>query len=195
MAKRTSALIGTALMLTVLIPLVLVQRTDEPERVGQLPGVDGYMQPHEVPFPDTDRMPLREAEAAAPFPIYRPTHPLASDDGIMAVWVQLPSSDDVASGQVALWYASGLEIHLTPVSPGDDHPLAADFPDELRVSYETIGTTEMRVIPPAVLAPGQPGSVALVEDGVFITLYGWAPDLSEDDLRAIALTLVSSGDP
>ena len=48
------------------------------------------------------------------------------------------------------------------------------------------------MIPPDVPAPGQPGSVALVRDGVFITLFGWLPDLSAEDLRSIAPTMVGT---
>lgn len=47
------------------------------------------------------------------------------------------------------------------------------------------------MIPPGVLAPGQPGSVTLVRDGVFITLFGWLPALSAEDLRSIAATMVA----
>ena len=76
--------------------------------------------------------------------------------------------------------------------PSGQGTLVSDFPEDLPVSYEKIGDTEARVIPPGVLAPGQPGSVALVRDGVFITLFGWLPDLSTEDLRSIAATMVET---
>jgi hypothetical protein len=81
---------------------------------------------------------------------------------------------------------------MARVSPGDKEPLVADFPEDVPVSYEKIGDTEARVIPPGVLAPGQPGSVTLVRDGVLIALYGWLPDLSTEDLRSIAVTVVAA---
>jgi hypothetical protein len=76
--------------------------------------------------------------------------------------------------------------------PGDKEPLVSDFPEDLPVSYEKIGDAQARVIPPGVLAPGQPGSVAQVRDGVFITLIGWLPDLSTEDPRSIAATVVET---
>jgi hypothetical protein len=76
--------------------------------------------------------------------------------------------------------------------PGRQEPLVSDFPKDLPVSYEKIRETEARVIPPGVLAPGQPGSVTLVRDGVFITLFGWLPDLSTEDLRSIAARVVAA---
>ena len=83
---------------------------------------------------------------------------------------------------------------MTPVSPGDEEPFVADFPEELPVSYEKVGDTDARVsFPPGVLGPDQPGSVTLVRDGIFITLFGWLPDLTADDLRSIASTMVAAG--
>jgi hypothetical protein len=208
MSRSRSLLVGAALLLAAAIPLLLVaqqqgaqtteamllvaqqqgaQTTDEP----RVPGRGDYLSPHEVPFPSAESVSLGAASSAAPFPIHRPDHPLASDATLTDVWVQLRAADsDEPATQVALWYSSGLEIHMTRVSPGDKEPLVSDFPKDLPVSYEKIGDTEARVIVPGVLAPGQPGSVALVRDGVFITLFGWLPDLSAEDLRSIASTMV-----
>jgi hypothetical protein len=194
MSRSRSLLAGAAFLLAAAIPLLLVgqqqgaQTTDEP----RVPGRGDYLSPHEVPFPSAESVNLAAASSAAPFPIHRPDHPLASDATLTDAWVQLPAADsDDPARQVALWYSSGLEIHMTQVSPGDKEPLVSDFPKDLLVSYEKIGGTEARVIPPGVLAPGQPGSVTLVRDGVFITLFGWLPALSTDDLRSIAATMLS----
>jgi len=195
MSRSRSLLIGAAFLLAAAIPVLLVgqqrgsQTSDEP----RLPGRDGYLAPHQVPFPSAEDVSLAAATSAAPFPIYQPDHPLASDANLTNVWVQLPAADsDDATMQVALWYSSGLEIYMTRVSPGDKEPLVSDFPKDLPVSYEKIGDTEARVIPPGVLAPGQPGSVTLVREGVFVTLFGWLPDLSAEDLRSIAATVVGA---
>jgi hypothetical protein len=121
---------------------------------------------------------------------------LASDEGIVEVWVQTaasPSDSEDSEAQVAIWYSSGLEVHLSPVSPNDDSPLVSDFPKELPVSYEMLGETKVRVIPPGVMAEGQPGSVTMVKGGLLITLFGWLPDLTEKELREIASTV--SSDP
>ncbi len=58
------------------------------------------------------------------------------------------------------------------------------------MTYETIGTTDVRVIPPGVLSEDQPGSVALVRDGVFITIFGWLPDITVRQLREVATALI-----
>jgi hypothetical protein len=129
-----------------------------------------------VPFPSAEDVSLAAASSAAPFSIDRPDHPLANDANLTNVWIQLPAADsDDPITQVALWYSSGLEIHMMEVSPGDKEPLVSDFPKDLPVSYEKIDGTDARVIPPGVLAPEQPGSVTLVQDGVFITLLAGCP--------------------
>lgn len=194
MSRSRSLLVGAVFFLAAAIPVLLIGQQRDPQTSdGRLPGRGGYTAPHEVPFPGAEAVSLAAATSAAPFPIYLPDHPLASDADLTNVWVQLPAADsDDPTTQVALWYSSGLEIHMTRVSPGDKEPLVSDFPKDLPVSYEKIGDTEARVIPPGVLAPGQPGSVTLVRNGVFITLFGWLPDLSTEDLRSIAATVVAA---
>lgn len=193
MRGKRNVLIGATFLLAMGIPVLMATRSGPPGASPEVPGPRGYLAPHEIPFPGAERTSLSEAEALSPFPITRPNHPLATDAGIVAVWVQHPGTDtDDAAVQVALWYDSGLEIHVTPVSPGDDEPLISDFPDDLPVTYETIGTTDVRVIPPGVLSADQPGSVALVRDGVFITIFGWSPDVTASDLCEVAATLVAA---
>jgi hypothetical protein len=195
MSRSRSLLVGAAFLLAAAIPVLLIGQQRGPQTSDglRLPGRGGYTAPHEVPFPGAEDVSLAAASSVAAFPIHRPDHELASDANLTNVWVQLPAADsDDPTTQVALWYSSGLEIHMTQVSPGDKEPLVSDFPKDLPVSYEKIGGTEARVIPPGVLAPGQPGSVALVRDGVFITLFGWLPDLSTEDLRSIAATMVET---
>jgi hypothetical protein len=196
MSRSRSLLVGAAVLLAAAIPVLLARQQRGPQASEglRLPGRGGYTAPHEVPFPGAEDVSLAAATSAAPFPIHRPDHPLASDASLTNVWVQVPAADsDHPTMQVALWYSSGLEIHMARVSPGDKEPLVSDFPEDLPVSYEKIGDTEARVIPPGVLAPGQPGSVTLVRDGVLIVLFGWLPDLSAEDLRSIAATMVAPG--
>lgn len=110
--------------------------------------------PHETPFSHGERVDLATASADAPFRIIRPNHSAASDESITEVWLQRASPHTEGAAQVALWYASGLEVHLSRVSTNDLDPLAADFPDGLPVSYETLGETLIRVIPPGILGEG-----------------------------------------
>lgn len=184
-------LVGAILLLAMAVPVLLANLSSRGDGPLEAPGIEGYMTPHEIPFPSAERVSLSRASDLAPFPIPRPDHPLTTEEEVVAVWVQGAGTDrDDASVQVALWYASGLEIHLTPVSPGDEEPLVSDFPDDLPVTYETVGTTDVRVIPPGVLSDDQPGSVALVRDGVFITVFGWLPDITVRQLRDVATALV-----
>jgi hypothetical protein len=195
MSRSRSLLVGAAFVLAAAIPVLLIGQQRGPQASDglRLPGRGGYTAPHEVPFPGAEDVSLAAATSAAPFPIHRPDHSLASDASLTNVWVQVPAADsDDPTLQVALWYSSGPEIHMARVSPGDKEPLVSDFPKDLPVSYEKIGDTEARVIPPGVLAPEQPGSVTLVRGGVLIALYGWLPDLSTEDLRSIAATVVGT---
>jgi hypothetical protein len=132
MSKGRSVLVGTILLLAMAVPVLLVNLSDRGDGTPEAPGIEGYMTPHEIPFPSAERVSLSRASDLAPFPIPRPDHPLTTEEEVVAVWVQGAGTDrDDASVQVALWYASGLEIHLTPVSPGDEEPLVSDFPQDL----------------------------------------------------------------
>jgi hypothetical protein len=186
--RRTTLLVGAALGVGVVAILVVVsQRGDAPSRT-QFTG-SGFLLPHETPFPHAEQVDLATAIADAPFRIIRPHHPAASDESITEVWLQRASPQTEGTGQVALWYASELEVHLSRVSANDPDPLAADFPDGFPVSYETLGDTPIRVIPPGIQGEEQPGSVTMVRDGVFISLFGWLPGFDADQLRAIARTV------
>ena len=64
-----------------------------------------------------------------------------------------------------------------------------DFPPELGVSYEDLNGTSVRVIPVGVQDPRQPGSVTMVRGRIMITIFGWMPDFTEDELRQVASTV------
>lgn len=181
-------LLGLVFLCAAGLPIFVanLQRTGPLEALG--PGA--FTSPRETPFPQAIRVSLASASSQAPFPIARPNHALASDETLADVWIQPAQPANRDSGvQVALWYESGVEIHLTPVSPNDPDPLYSDFPPELDVTYEELAGTRIRVVPVGVQDAAQPGSVAMVKEGVMITVFGWMPDLTEDDLRQIASTV------
>jgi hypothetical protein len=188
MTKTRSALLAAVFFLAALLAVLVAQGPGPPPGPLQFAG-SGFALPHETPFPDAQRVSLDDAITAAPFPIYRPDHPLASDESITDVWVRVQARDEDADTQVALWYSSGLEIQMWPVSPNDTAPLVADFPEGFPVSYERIGGTEVRVIPPGIQGPEQSGSVTMVKEGLLVSLIGWLPDLTIEDLRDIASTV------
>ena len=188
MRRRSALLVGAALGVGAVAFLVVVsERGGAPSRT-QFTGSD-FTSPHETPFSHAEQVDLATAIVDAPFRIIRPHHPAASDESITEVWLQRASPQTEGTAQVALWYASGLEVHLSRVSPNDPDPLSADFPDGFPVSYETLGDTPIRVIPPGIQGEGQPGSVTMVRDGVFISLFGWLPGFDADQLRDIAGTV------
>jgi hypothetical protein len=180
--------VGAALGLVVVAILVVISRRGDAPSRTRFAGSD-FTSPHEIPFSHAEQVDLAIAIADAPFQIFRPHHPAASDESITEVWLQRASPQTEGTAQVALWYASGLEVHLGRVSANDPDPLFADFPDGFPVSYEAVGDTPIRVIPPGIQGEGQPGSVTLVRDGVFISLYGWLPGFDADRLREIAGTV------
>jgi hypothetical protein len=178
-------LVGAALGVGVVAFLVVVsERGGAPSRI-QFTGSD-FTSPHETPFSHAEQVDLATAIADGAFRIIRPHHLAASDESITEVWLQRASPQTEGTAQVALWYASGLELHLSRVSANDPDPLSADFPDGFPVSYETLGDTPIRVIPPGIQGEGQPGSVTMVRDGVFISLFGWLTGFDADQLREIA---------
>jgi hypothetical protein len=145
MSRSRGPLVGAAFLLAAAIPVLLIGQQRDPQTGDgpRIPGRGRYTAPHEVPCPGAQDVSLAAASSLASFPIHRSAHPLASDANLTNVWVQLPAADsDDPATQVAMWYSSGLEIHMTQVSPGDKETLVSDFPNDLPVSYEKIGDTE-----------------------------------------------------
>ena len=140
------------------------------------------------PFPSGKEVSLAEAQRRAPFPIHRPSSPLASDSSITAVWIQDVMGDDGARDfQAAVDYVSGLEILLGPVTfdPATYYANAArELGNSSRV--QNIDGHPALVIPEGNDGGDGPGSVAFVIDGTEITVYGHSPI---GDLIAVATSV------
>lgn len=151
------------------------------------------------PFGHGQKVALAEAEAMVSYPLLRPEHPVANDDSIRAVFVEVVADD--GSGEVgervAIDYESGLVVYIEPIDqlygfedPGHQY---AEMADGLgpNASVEIIGS-----VPALVVAPqeggDEAGSVASVDltlDGVRVMLLTKYAPLDKASLIQIAESL------
>ncbi|SRR6266568_2905131 len=134
-------------------------------------------------IPGGIQVPLTTAQLAAPFPLYRPQDPAASDSTLTQVWVSTLSD----ANTVGFEYSSGLRAFLEAWPPGKDFEQWASgvSADTGSGDIETVHGTSAWVVAPDANWAGSPGSVEFLLGGVDVTLIEQG-DLSKDDLLRIA---------
>jgi hypothetical protein len=125
------------------------------------------------------RVDLGAAVAQAPFRLYRPQDPLASDESLEAVWLS------TSPAQIGLQYQSGIRDYVRPSELGDP---ASFYQTQILQgapgSIETIRGVVAFIIPQDE-SEGTPGSVDMVLGGVEVALIGGG-DFTVDELRRVA---------
>jgi hypothetical protein len=157
----------------------------------------GLTLPREVgPF-GGQRVTLEAAQAAVSFQLVRPTHPLANDSSVRAVFLRVVPDDSLPSNaeQVAIDYDSGILVLLEPASQ-------VGFEDDPATQYQEMaegyppGKAEVSRVHgvPALLIPRDvsnagPAIVDLTLEGVRVILYGAYAPLELSNLIEVAETV------
>jgi len=151
------------------------------------------------------RATLAEATRFVNFPLYRPEDALGSDSTIAAVWESHPGGPEVT-----LLYTSALLVTVQRWHPRTGTPIAGltKLAKEFRSSgggFEWIAGSPAAMVPSGPPVPilgygtpldqfGQPASVWMVKNGIFITIQRWGPHTlpgaiaAARCLRAVPLT-------
>ncbi|HEX6844613.1 MAG TPA: hypothetical protein VF235_05795 [Actinomycetota bacterium] len=171
--RATSSLVIATLVLVVTVVVSPDPSSTTERPVVRLGGTTG------TPIPSGIVVSLDSARRQTPFVIVRPEGPLASDATVERVWITDPSAK--GEPQVAIEYASGIEVFWIRAAPG----LEEQYP-ELADDYGgSVGEIEGRTTI-EVEGEGQLRSVAQVIDDVEVIVYGTLPI---EDLRAVAASI------
>jgi hypothetical protein len=149
--------------------------------IGRLPG--------EGPLGETEkRVTLDEAVAKAPYHLYRPQDPLASDKTTEGIWTATFHGENTAEFKVAIDYQSGVEVLVKPNELRDVSSAYSNIVEEWGTPYVTTvqGSSALVIPEDSDGTGGNPGSVDMVIDGVEISIIG---HMSDEDLLRVANTV------
>jgi hypothetical protein len=130
------------------------------------------------------RVTLEAAQEDVSFEIVRPSHPLANDSNVRAVFLQVVPDDSLSSDaeQVAIDYQSGIVVLLEPASqvgfeedPGSQYQEMAEGYPAGQAEVSTVHSAPALLISRNV-SNDSPAVVDLTIDGVRVIFYGsYAP--------------------
>jgi hypothetical protein len=146
------------------------------------------------PFAHGEKLSLEDAEKTVPFHLYRPDNDLASDTSVRSTFVETTFDDEGNQFiRAAIDYDSGVLLTIWPApSSMISDPLAfwtKKMAENDGRSVETILGEPALVIQRDVNDAGNPAAVAMVMEGLQITLYGQYAPIGASELVETAKTI------
>lgn len=191
MRWRTPSIVASSILLALAVGCSTSPRSSvsaqEPRRGTNRPGL--HLSREQGPFIHGVKVSLDQAQAQAPFPIFRPKGDLADDALIRAVYIE-QQGGDVPMTQVAVDYESGILLTLSPASVPLERDAASFWARKVAenrgMTVETVLGNPALVVQRDIERTGNPASIAFVISGIQVTIYGAYAPVSADALKQIA---------
>lgn len=179
--------LGFACIVVLLASAAIVGHGGQDARVQ--PGISG---PDGSPLADGRETTLDAASKAAGFPVLRPSTELASDSSVSQVWVR-----DSWAPEIFVRYEGSIDLMVEEPdysgSPEDfykaqqDQGVPGEIIDLSGVAVFAVKGGSVSTKDPSTSGPP---SITMVVDGLSVTLVGYGPDVTLDDLESAAMSVV-----
>lgn len=186
--RGTEVAIGVALAVALVVggSLAVVLLPHEKPQTG----IGGRaLSPNDSPLAGGMKVSLEEATAEFKVPIYRPDLPLASDDLIRDIWMDKGGSDPL----IYMRYTSGVVLKVG--SPAG-RASTEEWAKALTGDGVDGAISEITGVDAFVVTPHYPslGSVRFFLRNTYVVIIGHHPDISVDQLRALAISTIHRAD-